>query len=153
MNHITIRTDNSPAGIARIEELWNAVMSGRIPLLTQAAAGEFPIARYSRYENGMDGAYDLTILLASVVRIKQLEDEAVRGIFRRYEASGRNVATCVAEVWQYVWRDEEAGILQRAYTQDFEVSTPAEYTPDGVARCTLYIAVQKEKRSVERRDK
>lgn len=141
MDHITIRTNNSPAGTAQIAQLWEAVMSGKVPLLAQVAAGEFPIARYSNYESDATGAYDLTILLADAARVEQLEGDAARGAFRRYEASGKDVAACVTEAWQQVWHDEKAGILQRAYTQDFEVSTPAEYTADGMARCTLYIAI------------
>lgn len=140
MDHTTIRTDNSPAGIAAIQKLWDDVMTGAVPLLAQASPGQFPIARYSQYESDANGAYDLTILLTDTEHIVQLEAEAAKGIYRRYEVTGQDVATCTTEAWQQVWDDERQGTLQRAYTQDFEVSIPAEHNPDGVAKCVLYIA-------------
>lgn len=137
---VTIRVNNSPIGLVKIGRLWHGVRTGSVPLLTHAAPGQFPIACYSHYESDSNGLYDFTILLADAARVQQLKNEVARGAFRQYAFSGKDVSACAIEAWRQVWHDEKTGALQRAYTQDFEVSTPAEHTPDGVARCTLYIA-------------
>lgn len=140
MDEITIRTDNTPMGTRAIERLWNDVVTGVVPLLSHAEPGQFPIARYSAYASDANGAFDLTILLADSGRVGQLEAETESGEYRRYQETGVDVAACTVQAWQRVWDEERAGKLRRAYSEDFEVSTPAEYAPDGQAKCVLYIS-------------
>ena len=50
-NSVTIRTDNSEIGMAKIKELWADIMTGKIPLEFvengKPVNGLFPISSYS----------------------------------------------------------------------------------------------------------
>jgi hypothetical protein len=42
-----------------------------------------------------------------------------------------------------VWSDQQAGKIKRAFSEDFESTLPAEFSPNGKVHCSLYIAVLK----------
>ena len=55
---VTIRTNNSEEGIRKIAELWEDVLTGKLPLLSD---GIVPISQYSNYESDEKGDYAFTI--------------------------------------------------------------------------------------------
>lgn len=63
---ITLRTDNSPNGMAKIGKLWEDIMKGNIPMdflqKDSQNKGLSPISCYSEYESDEKGEYDLTIM-------------------------------------------------------------------------------------------
>ena len=143
---VTIRTDNSDRGMAQIGALWDDVLQGTLPLLRdsggQPVPDVIPVARYSGYDSGPTGGYDLTILAVTADFLRELEAEAAAGRYRTYEVRGTgDLKQCTQEAWVQAWGDQTT---QRAFGAAYEVSTPAAYAPDGVDSCRLYIAVQQE---------
>lgn len=145
---VTVRTDNSPAGMARIDALWADIASGRLPLLFdsdhQFQAGISPVSRYSRYAGDERGEYDLTVMAVTPAFFAEMEEKVQRGLYRKYDEADENgdLGACAKKAWEAVWSDRQSGALRRAFTEDYESSVPREYTKDGKAHCYLYIAVE-----------
>ena len=138
---VTIRTNNSEEGIRKIAELWEDVLIGKLPLLSD---GIVPISQYSNYESDEKGDYDISIVGVKHNFFEDMEKEVEKGLYKKYEANDENgnVEICTRKVWKNVWNDTHSGILKRAFTIDYESSVPAEFSKDGKAHCYLYIAVK-----------
>lgn len=142
----TIRTNNSPEGMARIGELWMDVASGKLPLLCDSqgnvAPGVLPVARYSNYSSDENGDYDLSVLGVPPTFFQTMDEKAAGGSYRKYEAADENgeLTACTQKAWEAVWADQRSGALQRGFTADYECTMPKETAGDGNAHCTLYIA-------------
>lgn len=145
LSSVTLRTDNSPQGLAAVSALWDDVQSGKLPLLLDSAGtfrpGLSPISRYSHYEKGTEGAYDLTVMTVTADFFAVLEDKAASGRYQKFEAAGDNLTACSQAAWGQVWGDTS---LKRSFTEDYESTVPAEYAKDGKCHCYLWIAVEKE---------
>lgn len=144
---VTIRTDNSEQGMAQINALWSDVKNGTLPLLRDSEGRpdpqRFPVARYSGYENGPAGRYDLSILCVTAEFLQMLEAMASAGQYRTYEVrDAGGLAQCVQRAWAQVWGDQA---IRRSFNADYEISIPAAYAADGMDCCRLYIAVQQER--------
>lgn len=65
---VTVRTDNSEEGMAKINSLWVDIMTGRIPLdfiqNGRPVCGLSPVSEYSNYQSDEKGFYDLTVMCA-----------------------------------------------------------------------------------------
>ena len=120
---VTIRTNNSEEGIRKIAELWEDVLTGKLPLLSD---GIVPISQYSNYESDEKGDYDISIV----------------GVEHNFFDENGSVELCTKKAWENVWNDTHSGILKRAFTVDFESSVPKEFSNDGKAHCYLYIAIK-----------
>ena len=74
---VTVRTDNSESGMAKINELWADIMQGRIPLdfieNGVPVKGLSPISAYSDYESDEKGKYNLSIMTVTVDFFAQME--------------------------------------------------------------------------------
>ena len=138
---VTIHTNNSEEGIRKITELWEDVLIGKLPLLSD---GIIPISQYSNYESDENGNYDISIVGVKHNFFEDIEKEVEKGLYKKYEANDENgnVEICTRKVWKNVWNDTHSGILKRAFTIDYESSVPAEFSKDGKAHCYLYIAVK-----------
>ena len=138
---VTIRTNNSEEGIRKIAELWEDVLTGKLPLLSD---GIVPISQYSNYESDEKGDYDISIVGVKHNFFEDMEKEVEKGLYKKYEADDKNgnVEMCTKKVWENVWNDSHSGILKRAFTIDYENSVPAKFSKDGKAHCYLYIAVK-----------
>lgn len=145
LKEITVRTDNTPEGMKAIGELWEDVVSGRLPILFDSARcfqpGISPVSRYSNYESDEKGSYDLSILGVTSEFFGRMEAEVLAGRYRKYDESGDDMDLCTKVAWDKVWREQAAGSIKRAFTADYESMVPAEYTKDGKVHCYLYIAV------------
>ena len=136
LKEVTIRTNNTEKGISQISELWKDISAGKLPVLFDSehnfVEGISPISKYSNYENGEKGDYDISIVVEN-------------GLYKKYEAidDNGNIELCTKKAWKKVWDDTDTGTLKRAFTIDYESSVPAEYTKDGKAHCYLYISVKK----------
>lgn len=139
----TLRADNSPEGMAAMAALWEDVQSGKLPLLFDSAGafcpGLSPISRYSNYEKGAEGAYDLTVMTVTADFFPALDKQAAQGHYRKFETAGEDLAACTQALWGQVRGD---GSLKRAFTEDYESAVPAEYAKDGKCHCYLWIAVK-----------
>lgn len=148
LSEVTIRANNSPEGMAQIAQLWQDVAEGRLPLLFDSEhsfrPGISPVSRYSNYASDEQGDYDLSIIGVQADFFGRLEQQVAEGKYRKYEAAdpAGDIGACTQAAWQQVWEAQAKGELQRAFTQDYESSVPAEYTKDGQAHCYLYIAVK-----------
>ena len=138
---VTICTNNSEEGIRKITELWEDVLIGKLPLLSD---GIIPISQYSNYESDENGNYDISIVGVKHNFFEDIEKEVEKGLYKKYEANDENgnVEICTRKVWKNVWNDTHSGILKRAFTIDYESSVPAEFSKDGKAHCYLYIAIE-----------
>ena len=138
---VTICTNNSEEGIRKITELWEDVLIGKLPLLSD---GIIPVSQYSNYESDENGNYDISIVGVKHNFFEDIEKEVEKGLYKKYEANDENgnVEICTRKVWKNVWNDTHSGILKRAFTIDYESSVPAEFSKDGKAHCYLYIAVK-----------
>ncbi|MCX4314978.1 MAG: AraC family transcriptional regulator [Clostridia bacterium] len=125
-NKVTVRTDNSPKGMAKTDALWADIMSGKIPL---------------DYENDDNGKFDLTIMCVTAEFFGELERRVLNGEYVKIDESGADIKECADKAWRKVWEMTARGELLRAYTRDYESVVPPPYTKDGKAHCYLYIAV------------
>ncbi len=143
---VTIRTDNSESGMAKINELWADIMQGKIPLdfIENGAPvkGLLPISSYSDYENDERGKYNLSIMTVTVDFFGKMEELVAQGKFIKIDESGETIAECANKAWTKVWELTASGKINRAFTVDYESTFPAEYTQDGKAHCYLYIGVK-----------
>lgn len=146
LSSITIRTNNSQEGLAKIEEIWRDITGGRLPILFNSEhafrQGVSPISKYSGYESDETGDYDLSILGVKAEFFGELEQAVGAGRYKKYDEAGEDLLDCTRRAWGRVWSEQRNGDLSRAYTEDFESTVPAEYTKDGKAHCYLYIAVK-----------
>lgn len=143
LSNLTLRADNTPRGMEAIGQLWEDVQCGKIPLLFDSEGafqpGLSPISRYSNYEKGQAGAYDLTILTVTAGFFAQMEKKTAAGAYRKFEAAGDSLTSCAQAAWEQVWGDSS---LPRAFTEDYESTVPAEYAKDGKCHCYLYISIK-----------
>ena len=143
---VTIRTDNSESGMAKINELWADIMTGKVPLdfIENGAPvkGLSPISAYSDYESDEKGKYSLSVMTVTADFFAETESFVAQGKYVKIDESGETVAECADKAWSKVWELTASGKLERAFTIDYESAVPAEYTKDGKAHCYLYIAVK-----------
>lgn len=145
---VTVRADNSPAGLAGIQELWEDISSGKLPVLFDSAHnfrdGISPVSKYSNYSSGESGEYDLTVMTVTSKFFQEMEEKVRQGFYKKYDEADEagDLGRCTGKAWEKVWSQQKAGLLQRAFTEDYESTVPREYTKDGKAHCYLYIAVQ-----------
>lgn len=146
LKEIKIRTDNSKEGMEKINEMWRDIVGGKLPLMYDSEGnflqGLSPVSRYSDYEAEEKGAYDLTVFTVTAEFFGEMERQAGQGKYRKYDFDGADISEAADRAWSQVWADKEAGLLARAFTEDFESTVPKEYTKDGRAHCYLYIAVK-----------
>lgn len=143
---VTIRTDNSESGMAKINELWADILQGKIPLdfIENGAPvkGLLPISAYSDYENDEKGKYNLSIMTVTVDFFGKMEELVAQGKFIKIDENGETISDCANKAWSKVWELTASGKINRAFTVDYESTVPAEYTQDGKAHCYLYIGVK-----------
>ena len=143
LKEVTLRTDNSPAGMAQVGALWADVMSGKVPLLFDSE-GEFqsglsPVSLYHNYDSDAAGRFDLTLQMVEAGFFAEMEAKVAAGAYQKYEASGDELSACAQAAWRLAWSD---GLLKRSYAADYESTVPAQYAKDGKCHCWLYIAVE-----------
>jgi len=140
---VTVRTDNSESGMAKINELWADIMRGKIPLEFiengVPVKGLSPVSVYSDYESDENGKYNLTVMSVNVQFFAELEEKVSNGTYIKIDESGKEISDCANKAWSKVWELTQAGALKRAFTVDYESTVPAEYTKDGKAHCYLWI--------------
>lgn len=139
---VTIRTNNTESGMQQIQALWSDIFQNTIPLLSGNVQQEQPdilISKYDNYENKEHGDYDLTIMNVKASFIETLEKNVAQGSYQKFYATdvSNDVGICTKQAWETVWSSN----CQRAYRQDYEISVPAAFAPDGKAYCCLYIAI------------
>lgn len=143
---VTIRTDNSESGMAKINELWADILQGKVPLdFIQnglPVKGLSPVSAYSDYDSDEKGEYNLTIMSVSVNFFAEMEKAVAQGKFIKIDESGETISDCANKAWSKVWELTASGKINRAFTVDYESTVPAEYTQDGKAHCYLYIGVK-----------
>ncbi|HEY4532946.1 MAG TPA: AraC family transcriptional regulator [Fusobacterium sp.] len=153
LKEITMRTNNTVEGIQKIEELWQDVNSGKLPLLFDSkglfSQGIFPISRYSNYESDENGEYDFSILGVNTEFFQELELRVKEGKYKKYEFLGDSIETCTKNAWEEVWKEQKEKTIERAYGIDYESTVPAEYSKDGKVHCYLYIAIDKNSSKVQ----
>lgn len=147
LRSVTIRTSNTEEGMGQVQELWQDIVSGTLPILFDSAhhfqQGISPVSKYSHYEREETGEYDLSIIGVKVDFFQEMEKAVQQGKYRKYEVADADLEVCARKAWEQVWSQQKDGTLQRAFTEDYESTVPAEYTKDGKAHCYLYIAVKK----------
>ncbi|MCI1959447.1 MAG: AraC family transcriptional regulator [Clostridia bacterium] len=147
LTQITIRTNNTAEGIKKTEEVWNDILSGKLPILYDSQhnfkKGISPVSRYDNYESDENGDYDLSIIGVTSDFFKKMEIQISKGVYKKYDESDEtgDIGACTKKAWQKVWSEQKTGEIKRAFTADYESSVPADYTKDGKAHCYLYIAV------------
>lgn len=143
---VTVRTDNSESGMAKINELWADIMQGKVPLEFikngVPVKGLSPVSAYSDYESDEKGEYNLTVMSVSVDFYAKMEEKVAKGSYVKIDEEGESIADCANKAWSKVWELTANGELVRAFTVDYESTVPAEYTKDGRAHCYLWIAVK-----------
>ena len=146
LKSVTIRTDNSESGMAKINELWADIMTGKIPLdfikNGVPVKGLSPISAYSDYESDEKGKYNLSVMSVTIDFFAKMEELVAQGKYVKIDESGETITDCANKAWSKVWQLTASGELKRAFTIDYESTVPTEYTKDGKAHCYLYIAVK-----------
>lgn len=143
---VTVRTNNTNAGLAQIRDLWQDVFAGKIPILCDSKGaflkGACPVSQYSRYESDETGSYDFSILTVEQDFFEQLEEAVRMGTYIKYEAAAESPQACTKKAWQAVWKAQQERKMQRSFIKDFESAVSTEYSKDGMAHCSLYIGIQ-----------
>ena len=146
LKSVTIRTDNSESGMAKINELWADIMTGKIPLdfvkNGVPVKGLSPISAYSDYESDEKGKYNLSVMSVTIDFFAKREELVAQGKYVKIGEKGETIADCANKAWSKVWQLTASGEIKRAFTFDYESTVPTEYTKDGKAHCYLYIAVK-----------
>lgn len=149
LNEVTIRTNNTKEGMEKIGELWQDIVSGKLPIIFDSEhnflQGISPVSKYSNYEEDENGDYDLSILGVTAEFFQQMDKKVNDGDYKKYDVSddSGDITQCAKKAWEEVWEEQKNGKIQRTFTQDYESSVPPEYTKDKKAHCYLYIAVKK----------
>ena len=147
LNEVTIRINNTPEGMEKIEEIWKDIVSGKLPILFDSEhnflQGISPVSRYSNYASDESGDYDFSILGVKMNFFEAMEAEVSKGSYKKYDISDDtgDIAACTKKAWEMVWSAQKSGEISRSFTEDYESTVPAQYTKDGKAHCYLYIAV------------
>ncbi len=143
---VTIRTDNSESGMAKINNLWADIMQGKIPLdfieNGVPVKGLSPISVYCDYESDEKGKYNLSIMTVTADFFAKLAELVAQGKYIKIDESGETIAECANKAWAKVWQLTSSSEIKRAFTVDYESTVPAAYTKDGKTHCYLYIAVK-----------
>ncbi|MCH3972994.1 MAG: AraC family transcriptional regulator [Oscillospiraceae bacterium] len=146
LKEITIHTDNSEGGMSKMGEVWQDIVSGKLPLMFDSAGafqqGLSPISKYANYESDETGAYDLTIFTATEDFFARMQERVQAGEYRAYDFDGSSIQEAANKAWNQVWEEKRSGQLCRAFTTDYESTVPGDYAKDGKAHCYLYIAVK-----------
>jgi len=145
-NRVTVRTDNSAEGMAKINELWADILQGNIPLdfieNGVPVKGLSPVSAYSDYESDEKGKYNLTVMTVSAEFFAGMQKKVEEGGYIFIDEDGESISDSANKAWSKVWELSAKGGLKRAFTVDYESTVPAEYTKDGRAHCYLWIAVR-----------
>lgn len=116
---ITVRTDNSPAGLEKIGQLWAAFFRDGVPNALGTLA-EGPICEaYFDYESDAQGAY--TVILGSRVPADAQVGAGLQRITlpaARYARFSIDDPKAIYAAWQHIWQRRD---LERSYSGDFEV--------------------------------
>ncbi len=108
-----IRTNNFKGTVIEdISSLWKQVAE----CLNENKSDVYAI--YHEYESNYTGDYTLSIATVDKHSDTLLTIEDVSRVV--FQVSGIHKQDTVS-VWQSIWTKEEEGILNRSYTQDFEV--------------------------------
>ena len=146
LKEVTIKANNTPKGIRCIEELWQDVNTGKIPIIFDSEnnfqQGISPISKYSNYESDENGNYDLSIIGVDSSFFEKLETEVKNGKYKKYESTDNNMILSSKNAWETVWKEQKEGTLNRAFKTDYESTVPAKYCKDGKSHCYLYISVK-----------
>ncbi|MCI8733138.1 MAG: AraC family transcriptional regulator [Clostridia bacterium] len=146
LKSVTIRTDNSESGMAKINELWADIMTGKIPLEFiengVPVKGLSPISSYSDYESDEKGKYNLSVMTVTAAFFAKMEELVAQRKYIKIDESGETITDCANKAWSKVWQLTASGEIKRAFTIDYESTVPTEYTKDGKAHCYLYIAIK-----------
>ena len=146
LKEIKIRTDNSKEGMAKLDDMWRDIVSGKIPLMYDSDGkfmeGLSPVSVYSNYESDETGVYDLGVITVSPKFFTRMGQRAAEGKYKAYHFEGRDIGEAAGKAWQQVWEDQSEEVIHRAFTEDYESTVPVEYAKDGKAHCYLYISVQ-----------
>ncbi|GFZ33222.1 AraC family transcriptional regulator [Clostridium zeae] len=147
LKEVTIRTNNSEEGMKKIDEIWDDISSGKLPILFDSEhtfqQGISPVSRYSNYSSDESGDYDLSIMAVSVDFFQDIELAVSKGLYKKYVEKDENgdIGVCARKAWEKVWAEQKSGEIKRTFTKDYESSVPSKYTKDGKAHCYLYIAI------------
>jgi predicted transcriptional regulator YdeE len=145
LKEVVIRTNNSEDGMRQIDEIWQDITTGKLPVLFDSEQnfrhGISPVSKYSNYESDENGGYDLSVMSVTDDFFHKLERAVETGEYKKYEEAGDNPGACAQKTWERVWNDQKTGAIKRAFSEDFESTVPAEYTKNSKAHCYLYIAV------------
>lgn len=146
LKSITLRTNNTADGMTQIDEIWRDISSGKLPILFnsdhQFLQGISPVSQYSHYESDETGYYDLSIMAVTSDFFVGAEAAVAAGKYKKYDVADKDLAVAAKRAWEQVWREQKGGVIQRAFSVDYESTVPAEYTKDGAAHCYLYIALK-----------
>ena len=117
LKSVTIRTDNSESGMAKINELWADIMTGKIPLdfvkNGVPVKGLSPISAYSDYESDEKGKYNLSVMTVTVDFFAKMEELVVQRKYIKIDESGETIAECANKAWSKVWEIGRASCRER----------------------------------------
>ncbi len=92
LKSVTLRTDNSESGMAKINELWADIMTGKIPLEFiengVPVKGLSPISSYSDYESDEKGKYNLSVMTVTAAFFAKMEELVAQRKYIKIDESG-----------------------------------------------------------------
>ena len=140
LKSVTIRTDNSESGMAKINELWADIMTGKIPLdfvkNGVPVKGLSPISAYSDYESDEKGKYNLSVMTVTVDFFAKMEELVAQRKYIKIDESGETIAECANKAWSKVW-----GLPRAAKLNVHLLSTTKAPYPPNIPKTVKRIAI------------
>lgn len=141
---VTLETDASEESMEALSEVWQDILSGRIPLMHDRdgnfAEGLSPVTEFCNMAIDGSRAYPVNIRTVEAGFFADLQEKAENGQYRVYSGSHEtDIGPAADAAWGAVMEDVSAGILDGSKLSGYESTVPADYTPDHTARCFLYI--------------
>ncbi|AMA64218.1 MAG: AraC family transcriptional regulator [Kurthia gibsonii] len=120
-----IRTNNfhDPDMAMKFDQLWNEATPYKLD-------GTVLYGVYSQYESNYKGDYTVGVYRESQIGDLNID---VNTAYKSYVVDHHDPMG-VFKTWQKIWQEEDDGVINRAYTYDFE-----KYEADGTI--TIHIAI------------
>lgn len=134
---LAVRTSNNDENMGQvIGGLWQQFFAEGVYQSIESKLNNCTIGLYSNYENGINGAYDVTVCCeVNKCQVLPIGSEVKRipaGKYAKFVVNG-HMQKAVAEFWTKLWSIE----LNRKYTYDFE-----EYQSGGdMENCEIHIYI------------
>lgn len=141
LNEISIRVKDNKEGFEKINEIYDDIFKGKIPLIHNNNNRKLDknLIPLGHYENYKDDEYTFTVLADDCDTLFQIHKWINYGDIMEFEGSGSSIdkARKDARHKLAIYRG-----IERTFTNDFETIVPKYDSKDGKVYCYLYVGIK-----------